>query len=168
MASASFTGIDQSPVKITCVVAFGLASLRAEREGVDIAQHLRNGLGRDKAQLAGLGGIASHDAGDVLRFVDVAEVAAGVLGILVLHSPPQCSKRSFGKLLRQLDHVRIVVAKRRRKDQRRAVEIDHVLDRLLDGVGLGDFLFFDDLDARQLLQCGGALRMGLVVAVVVA
>src|SRR3977135_4572148 len=27
VASASLTGIDQSPVKITCVVAFGLASL---------------------------------------------------------------------------------------------------------------------------------------------
>src|SRR5260370_40163327 len=35
VASASLTGIDQSPVKITCVVAFGLASL-APREKAGI------------------------------------------------------------------------------------------------------------------------------------
>ena len=74
----------------------------------------------------------------------------------------------FWKLLRHLDHVRVVVAERGREEQRRAVEIDHRLDRLFDRVGLGDFLFLDHLEAGQLLQRRGALRVRLVVAVVVA
>ena len=60
----------------------------AEREGVDVAQHLRDRFCGDKAELAGFaGGIAGDDAGDVLGLVDIAKIAAGVLRILVAPQP---------------------------------------------------------------------------------
>ena len=74
----------------------------------------------------------------------------------------------FRKLLRHLDHVRVVVSERGREQQRRAVEIDHRLDGLFDRVGFRHFLFLDDLEAGHLLQRRGALGVSLVVAVVVA
>ena len=74
----------------------------------------------------------------------------------------------FRKLLRHLDHVRIVVTERGREEQRGAVEIDHRLDRLFDGVGFRHFLFLNDLEAGHFLQRRGALGMSLVVAIVVA
>ena len=94
-ASASLTGIDQSPVKMTWVVIFGLA-LGAERVGVDVAQHLRDRLGGDEAELAGLAGMAGDDAGDILGLVDIAEIAAAFLGSFSAQRPPQCSKRILG------------------------------------------------------------------------
>src|SRR5258705_2605020 len=57
---------------------------RAQGEGVDVAQHLRNGLRGDEADFLGLAGVARRDAVDVLALVDVAEVAAGVHRMLVL------------------------------------------------------------------------------------
>ena len=168
MASASFTGIDQSPVKITCVVTFGLASLAPKRERVDVAQHLRNGLGGDEAELAGLRHIAGDDAADMLRLVDIAEIAAGVFRILVRPQAAAMLEAQLRILRRLLEHVRIVVAERGREEQRRAVEIDHRFHGLLHGVGLGDFLFLDHLDAGHLLERGGAGGVRLVVAIVVA
>ena len=82
MASASLTGIDQSPVKITLQVIFGIHAAGAEREGVDVAQHLRNRLGGDEAELLRLGHVAGDDARQVLALVDVAEVAADVGRVL--------------------------------------------------------------------------------------
>ena len=168
VASASLTGIDQSPVKITCVVAFGLASLAPSVKALMLRSTCGIGLAATKPSLPVLRRIAGDDAGDVLRLVDIAEIAAGVLRVLV---GPQAAAmleaqlRIFGG---HLDHVRVVVAERGREQQRRAVEIDHRLHGLLDRVGLRHLLLFDDLDARQLLQRRRALRMRLVVAVVVA
>ena len=52
---------------------------RAEHERVDVARsRLRDRLGGDEAELAGLGGVAGDDAGNVLRLVDIAEIAADV------------------------------------------------------------------------------------------
>ena len=140
----------------------------AEREGVDVAQHLRDRLGGDEAELAGLGRIAGDDAGDVLRLVDIAEIAAGVLRVLVGPQAAAMLEAQLRILVGHLDHVRIVVAERGREQQRRAVEIDHRLHGLFDRVGLRDLFFLDHLDAGHLLQRRGALRVGLVVAVVVA
>ena len=64
--------------------------------------------------------------------------------------------------------MRIVITEGGREEQRRAVEIDHQLHGLFHGVGLGDFLLLDNLDARHFFECGRAGRMGLVVAVVIA
>jgi hypothetical protein len=74
----------------------------------------------------------------------------------------------LGKLRSHLEDMGVVVAEGGREEQRRAVEIDHRLDRLLDRVGLGHLLLLDHLDAAELLQRRGALGMGLVVAIVVA
>jgi hypothetical protein len=74
----------QSPVKITLQVIDGVDRARAHGEGVDVAQHLRDRLGRDEADLAALAHVAGDHAVEVLRLVDVAEEAAGVLGVLAL------------------------------------------------------------------------------------
>ena len=49
-----------------------------------------------------------------------------------------------------------------------AVEIDHRLHGFFNRVGLRDLLFLDDLEAGYLLERCGALRVGLIVAVVIA
>ena len=138
-------------------------------EGVDVAQHLGDRLGSDEAKLAALGGHAGDDAGEILRLVDVAEVAAGVHRVLGL--VPQAAavtELDLRILRRHAQHVRVEVAERGREQERGAVEVDHALHRFLDGDRLGHLLFLDDLHAGHLLQDGRALGMGLVVAVVVA
>ena len=67
------------------VVIFGFDRARAEREGVDVAQHLRDRLGGDEAELAR--SWWSWPATMPVRYwrlVDVAEVAADVLRVLAL------------------------------------------------------------------------------------
>ena len=145
-----------------------IGELGSHGECVDVAQDLRDRLGGNETELAGLGRMPGDDAADVLGFVDVTEVAARVLGILV---GPQAAAMLEARLrifVGHLDHVRIVVTERRREEQRGAVEIDHRLHRLLDRVGLGDLFFLNHLDVGQFLERGGALSVGLVVAVVIA
>jgi hypothetical protein len=102
-------------------------------------------------------------------FVDVAEVAAGVLRMLALG--PQAAAMAeldVGNLPAFLQHVRVEVAERRREHEGGAVEVDHALHRFLDGDRLGHLLLFHDLHARHLLQDRSRLGVRLVVAVVVA
>jgi hypothetical protein len=147
---------------------FRVGESGAEREGVDIAQHLRDRLGGDETELAGFSRVAGDDAGNILRLVDIAEVAAGVLRILVGPQPAAVFEMQLGKLGRHLDHMRIVISERGRKQQRGAVEVDHRLHGLFDGVGLRDFFFLDHLEAGHFLQRRSAGGVGLIVAVVVA
>src|SRR5258707_477577 len=84
-----------------------------------------------------------------------------VFGPSTLQEPP------FRILRRDLDHRGTVEPERGREDARGAVEMNHALHGLLDGVGLGPFLFPDDFDAGHLLDRRGSRRMRLVVAVVV-
>ncbi len=49
-----------------------------EQEGVDVEQHLRDGLGRDESDLLGLAGMACGDAVEILAHADVAEVGADI------------------------------------------------------------------------------------------
>ena len=119
----------------------------AQRESVDVAQHLRDRFCGDKAEFAGLAGVAGDNARDVLGFVDIAKVAAGIRGILVAPQPAAMFEAQFWKLLGHLDHVRVVVSERCREEQGGAVEIDHRLHGLFDRVGFRDFLFLDDLEA---------------------
>jgi hypothetical protein len=149
------TGIDQSPVKITCRVTFGLASLAPSRKALMLRSTCGIGLAATKPSLP------------VLGFVDVAEIAAGVLRILVRPKAAAMLEAQLRKLQRLLDHMRVVVAKGGREQERRAVEIDHGLHGLLDRIGLRHLLFLDDLDAGKFLQRGGAGGVGLVVAIVV-
>jgi hypothetical protein len=101
----------------------------AQREGVDVAQHLRDRLGGDEAELLALAHVAGDHAVEVLRLVDVAEEAAGVLGVLALG--PQAAAvgeaHVLGVLGRHGQHVRVEVAERGREQQRGAVLRDHAL-----------------------------------------
>ncbi len=87
-----------------------VCKFRAKRERVDVAQHLRDRFGGNEAELAALGGIAGDDAGNILRFIDVAKIAAGVLRILVAPQAAAVLEAQFWKLVRHLDHVRIVIS----------------------------------------------------------
>jgi hypothetical protein len=145
-----------------------VGKLGAEREGVDVAQHLRDRFRRDEPELAAFGGVAGDDAGNILRLVDIAEIAAGVGRVFLAPEAAAMLEAQFWKFLCHLDDVRVVIAERGREQQRRAVEVDHGLDGLLDRVGLGHLFFFDHLEAGQLLHRRRALRVGLVVTVVVA
>ena len=111
--------------------------------------------------------MAGDDAGDILRLVDVAEVAAHVGGVLAfLIQAPAVQEGDVLELARLLEDVGVEVAERGGKHHRRPVEVDHALHRLLNGHGLRDHLFLADLHARQLGQRRRALGVGLVVAVV--
>ncbi len=112
--------------------------------------------------------LACDDPVQVLAHADVAEVAADVRrhpfgpetgGVLEAHI------RILG---REFEDMGVEVAERRREQERRAVEVDHRLHRLLDVERLGHVLFLDDRHARHRLHGGGAFGMGLVVAEVVA
>src|SRR5262249_48800486 len=88
----------------------GVDRLGTEGEGVDVAQDLRNRLGGDEAQLAALGREPGDDPGEILRLVDVTEVAAGVHRMLALG--PQATAMAELDLLKLpgfLQHVRIEV-----------------------------------------------------------
>ena len=65
-----------------------LDALRAEGEGVDVAQHLRDRLGGDEAELLALRGVPGDDTVQVLALVDVAEVARRVLRVLAFGPQP--------------------------------------------------------------------------------
>ena len=139
---------------------------RAEGEGVDVAQHLWDRLGGDEAELLGLGDMGGDDAGEIFRFVDVAEIAVDVVRQAFAPQTAAMKERDVRILFRFLENVRIEIAERGRKEQRRAVEVDHALHGLLDVDGLRDPLFLDDLDPHR-LDRGGAGGVRLVVAVVV-
>ena len=68
---------------------------------------------------------------------------------------------------RHLQHIRVEIAEAGGEQQRRVVQLDHALHGLGDIVGLGNFLFFDDLDAGHFLQDGCRFCMRLVIAIVV-
>ena len=142
---------------------------RAEQHRIDVGEHAGDRLGGDEADLVGLGRQAGGDAVDVMGLVEIAEIGAGVLRVLVL--VPQ--RRGVAELdlrifLGDVDDEGRVIAERGRQDEARAVEVDHRLHRLGDGVGLGHVLFLDDFDARHQLERCGRDRMRLVPAEVVA
>ncbi len=66
--------------------------------------------------------------------------------------------------LGRLDHEGVEIAERGGEQQARAVEIDHRLHRLGDGVGLGDVLLLDHGHVGQGLERSGPHGMGLVPA----
>jgi hypothetical protein len=164
-ASASFTGIDQSPVKMTCVVIDG-STERAPR--VDVDQHLRDRLGGDEAELLRLGRVRRGDAVQILAHADIAEIGSGVHRILVLvPQPAAVAELNVLVLGGHAQHVRVEIAVAGREQQRGAIQLDHAFHGLLHVVRLGNLLLLDDLHAGHLLQHGGGFGVGLVVAVIV-
>ena len=129
---------------------------------------MRNRFGGDETELLGLGGIARDDARKIFRLVNVAEISAEVFRILALY--PQTAaveELDVGILLGYRADVRVEVAIRSREDQLGVVVLDHALHGLLHIDGLRNLFHFQDFDAGHLLDRGGALSVGLVVAVVV-
>ena len=168
-ASASRTGIDHSPVKITCTTASGL-TLRAP-SSTELMLDRTDGIGlaATKPILPRGGRQTGRDAVHVMRLVEVAEIRSriGRVGILV----PQRSRMAeldIGVFLGRLDHEGAVIAERCGQDQVRAVKVDHRFHRLRDGIGFGHLLLFDDGDAGHLFQHVHGQRMGLVPAEIVA
>jgi len=146
-----------------------LHAARAEGEGVDVAQDLRNGLGGDEADLLALAGVPGHHAVEVLALVDVAEVAAHVLPMLALGPEPAAvGETDPGIFLGHLEDVRIEVAERGREEERGAVLLDHRAHGLLHVRRLRHLLLLYHGHARHLLDRRGGLGLRLVVAVVVA
>ena len=141
---------------------------RAEQEGVDVEQHLRDRLGGDEAELLGLRGVAGDDAVQILAHADIAEIGAGIHRMLVLvpHAAAM-AELHVGEFRGHGQHVRVEIAEGGREDQRGAVEVDHRFHRLLDVDRLGNVLLLDDGDALDALQRRRTLGMRLVVAVVV-
>ena len=147
----------------------GIGRTRAEKDRIDVAEHARDRLGGDESDLVLFGAKAGGDAVDVVRLIEVAEIRAGVLRILVLvPEGRRVAKLDVRIFLRQVDDERRVVAERRRQNEARAVEVDHQLHGFGDGVGFGDVLFLDHLDARHFLQRLDRHGVGLVPAKIVA
>ena len=127
------------------------------------------GFAATKPILFDLGREAGRDAVHVMRLIEVAEIGAGVLRVLVL--VPE--RRRVAELhvrifLGEVDDEGRVIAERGREDQARAVEVDHQFHRLRDRVGLGHVLLLDHLDARHFLQRLDRDRVRLVPAEIVA
>src|SRR5262249_29443819 len=129
---------------------------------------LRDRLGRNESALAGLGGIARNDALEVLAFVDIAQITANVLWMSLGPQTPAMLQARLGVFVCLAQHVGIEIAQRGWEQERRAVEIDHAVHGLLDRDRLRHLLFLDHLDVGELLERGGALRVRLVVAKIVA
>ncbi len=141
----------------------------AQREGVDVAQHLRDRLGGHEAQPLGPAHVAGDDAAEVLRLVDVAEEAAGVGGVPALGPQAAGVGEAYGVVpARDRQHVRVEVAEAGREQQARAVLRDHALHGPLHGHRFGDVLLLDDSDAGDGPELRGGLGVRLVVAEVVA
>src|SRR5580765_6644149 len=120
-ASASLTGRDQSPVTISCVVIFGSTVRAPIVNALMFRSTWGIGLAAMKPSFFVLL-VWPADSVQVLAFVDVAEVAADVLGMLAL-GPEAAAVREpdLRVLLGHAENVRIEVAERRREQQGRAV-----------------------------------------------
>ena len=147
----------------------GLDRAGAHQKRVDVAQHLRNGLGRHKSDLLAFGHVPGDHAVEVLTLVDVAKKAADVLGVFALGPHPAAMGKPHIRVLGgQREDVGVEVSERGGNDQPRAILGNHASHGLLHRGGFGHVLLFHQLDAGQLFQFGGSLCVGLVVAVVVA
>src|SRR5207247_755994 len=78
---------------------------RAHGEGIDVAQYLRDRFGSDKTELTGFRHVAGDDAADMLGFVDVAEIAAGVLRVLFAPQAAAVLETKLWILVGELDHM---------------------------------------------------------------
>ena len=141
--------------------------LGAEGEGVDVEEHGADRLGGDEAELVGLGREAGRDAIHIVALIEIAVVAAGVLGVLVGPQAGGVAELHVGIFLGLVEHERAVVAERGREDETGAVELDHQLHGLRDRDRLGDVLLLDDLHVRNLLKRLRGDGVRLVPAVVV-
>ncbi len=166
---STWQAMTSQPASISALVALGLAHrhrpvagddemdarrridlLHPEREGVDVAEHQRDRLGGDEADLVGLGGEAGGDAVHVVALVEVAEIAAEIRGMLGL-VPEGCrvAELDLGIFPGRIDHERVEIAERGREQELGAVDIDHRLHGLGDGVGFGDVLLLQHRDIRM-------------------
>ena len=142
--------------------------LHADGEGIDVAQHDADRLGGDVADLVGLGREAGGDAVHIVALVHIGIIAAGVHRVLVfVPQPGRVPELDLGIFLRRVQHERVEIAERGREHQRGAVEVDHQLHRLGDGVRLRHVLLFNDGDAGDGLQRRGGDRVRLVPTKVV-
>src|SRR6185369_2129991 len=138
----------------------GIDAAGAHQEGVAVAQHLGNGLGGDEADFLALAGEAGNHAVQVLALVDVAEVAAGVLGMLAFGPHAAAvGEAHIGVFFRHLDHVRIEVTEGGGENQPRAVLLHHGAHGLLHVGGLGHLLLLHHLHAGHFLQRRGGLGL---------
>ena len=100
VASASFTGIDQSPVKITVVVMDGSTERAPSAKLLTLISTCGIGLAAMKPSFLLLRRMTRGDAVEVLAHADIAEIGSGVHRVLVLsHSPPQWRNWIFGYLV---------------------------------------------------------------------
>jgi len=97
----------------------------AQRKGVDVAEHLGNGLAGDKTELLRARGMAGNDAAQVLTLVDETEVTADVGGVdfLIVKSAAM-EESDLGIALRHDQHMGVEVAERRWKEHFRAIQLD--------------------------------------------
>ncbi len=91
---------------------------RAPEDRVDVAQHARNGLCRHEADLVRLGGEACRDAIHVMRLIEIAEIAAGVIRVLaLLPERGGMAERDLGIFPCHIHHEGVEVAEGGREDQ---------------------------------------------------
>ncbi len=89
----------------------------ANQEFVDVAQHDADGLGGDKAELAGLRGGTGRDAIDIMTLIEEGEVGARVLRVGRLPQRRRMAELDTGIGLRLIHHEGAVVAEGGRQDE---------------------------------------------------
>ena len=146
----------------------GVDAARTKGKRVDVQQHLRNGLCSNEAELLRFGLVPGNDAGQILRHADIAEIRAGIRGVALAPQSTAMAELDIGVGLGRLQHEGLVVTEGCRKQELRAVQLDHRLHRPHDGVAFRHVLFFQHRYAGNVLHRCGALGMRLIVSEVVA
>ena len=113
--------------------------------------------------------MAGNHAIEVLALIDVAKKTGRVLGVLALGpNAAAVGKPNIGLLCGHRQHVRVKIAKRCGEQQTRAVLRNHARHRLLHRRRFRHVFFLHHFDAGHFFKLGCRLRVGLVVAIVVA
>ena len=86
----------------------------AQREGIDIAEDLRDWLAGNEAELFRFGCVTGDNAAEVFAFVDVAEVSADVFWMPIFVVEPAAVKKcDVGMFLRSTSAARVDRSSRR-------------------------------------------------------
>jgi len=144
----------------------GIDGLRGEGEGIDVAQHLRDRLGRDEAEFLRFRHMPGDDAGNIDRLIDIAEIGMRVERIALLPEAAAMHERDPAVGLGGAQHVGIEITEGGGEDERGAVEMDHAFHGVRARHCLEHACLLDDMHARHLAYRGRPFGVRLIVAVV--
>ena len=142
----------------------GMDALRPQREGVDIVEHLRNGMRGDKSELSGFRHLAGDDARQIDGAIDFRPIRAEVRGD---RRGPAAVFEDYARI-RRCEFLRVSIIAVTRGEDHLVTVLNHAFH---DAVDVGVFRHVFDvggLDAGNVaLHVKPPLILGVIIAVVV-